>query len=111
MNGPSCPPSPSPKRRLDTLDIELPFPRVWISPRSRRDVVQSLRHSLVLNAITSGEDLIDDAVGEPTITNVYRPLKGVYRPLKGLMVSDLRIGLWSAPPRPSTVNARTEGIS
>jgi hypothetical protein len=67
-------------------------------------VVQSLRHSLVLNAITSGEDLIDDAVGEPTITNVYRPLKG-------LMVSDLRIGLWSAPPRPSTVNARTEGIS
>jgi hypothetical protein len=76
MNGPSCPPSPSPKRRLDTLDIELPFPRVWISPRSRRDVVQSLRHSLVLNAITSGEDLIDDAVGEPTITNV-RAAEGI----------------------------------
>jgi hypothetical protein len=39
-------------------------------------VVQSLRHSLVLNAITSGEDLIDDAVGEPTITNV-RAAEGI----------------------------------
>jgi hypothetical protein len=49
----------------------LPFPCVWISPWSRRDGLQPLRHSLVLNAITSDDDLIDDLVNEPTVTNVY----------------------------------------
>jgi hypothetical protein len=44
---------------------------VWISPWSRRDLVQPLRYSLVPNAITGGEDLIDDLVDEPTNTIVY----------------------------------------
>ncbi len=54
------------------LNIELPFPCVWVSPWSRSDGVEPLRHSLVINAITNDEDLIDDLVAEPTIANVYR---------------------------------------
>jgi acyl-CoA reductase-like NAD-dependent aldehyde dehydrogenase len=53
------------------LNIELAFPCVWVSPWSRSDGLQPLRHSLVLNAITGDEDLIDDLVNEPTVTNVY----------------------------------------
>jgi acyl-CoA reductase-like NAD-dependent aldehyde dehydrogenase len=55
-----------------TLNIELPFPCVWVSPWSRSDGVEPLRHSLVINAITDDEDLIDHLVAEPTIANVYR---------------------------------------
>jgi hypothetical protein len=43
---------------------------VWISPWSRRDGLQPLRRSLVLNAITSDENLLDYVVNEPTVTNV-----------------------------------------
>jgi acyl-CoA reductase-like NAD-dependent aldehyde dehydrogenase len=57
---------------VDKLNIELAFPCVWISPWSRSDGMAPLRHSLVLNAITTDEDLIDDLVNEPTVTNVYR---------------------------------------
>jgi acyl-CoA reductase-like NAD-dependent aldehyde dehydrogenase len=56
---------------VNTLNIELPFPCVWISPWSRSDGLAPLRHSLVVNAITSAQDLLDDLVNEPTITNVY----------------------------------------
>ena len=55
----------------DTLNVELPFPCVWVSAWSRADGLAPLRNSLVLNAITSDRDLIDDLVGEPTVTNVY----------------------------------------
>ncbi len=54
------------------LNVELPFPCVWVSPWSRSDGVDPLRNSLVLNAITDDEDLIDDLLAEPTIANVYR---------------------------------------
>jgi hypothetical protein len=54
------------------LNVELPFPCVWVSPWSRSDGVAPLRHSLVINAITNDDDLIDDLLAEPTITNVYR---------------------------------------
>jgi acyl-CoA reductase-like NAD-dependent aldehyde dehydrogenase len=57
---------------VDKLNIELAFPCVWISPWSRSDGMAPLRHSLVLNAITTDEHLIDDLVNEPTVTNVYR---------------------------------------
>jgi acyl-CoA reductase-like NAD-dependent aldehyde dehydrogenase len=57
---------------VDKLNIELSFPCVWVSPWSRSDGIEPLRHSLVLNAITTDEDLIDDLVNEPTVTNVYR---------------------------------------
>jgi acyl-CoA reductase-like NAD-dependent aldehyde dehydrogenase len=54
------------------LNVELPFPCVWVSPWSRADGLQPLRHSLVINAITNDEDLIDDLLADPTIANVYR---------------------------------------
>ena len=59
------------KPDVDKVNIELAFPCVWVSPWSRSDGVEPLRHSLVLNAITSDEDLIDNLVNEPTVTNVY----------------------------------------
>ena len=55
----------------DKLNVELAFPCVWVSPWSRADGLGPLRHSLVLNAITSDDDLIDDLIDEPTISNVY----------------------------------------
>jgi hypothetical protein len=59
------------KPDADLLNIELAFPCVWVSPWSRGDGLQPLRHSLMLNAITSDEDLLDELVNEPTVTNVY----------------------------------------
>jgi acyl-CoA reductase-like NAD-dependent aldehyde dehydrogenase len=55
-----------------TLNVELPFPCVWVSPWSRAEGVAPLRHSLVVTAITDNDDLIDDLIGEPSIANVYR---------------------------------------
>jgi hypothetical protein len=54
------------------LNVELPFPCVWVSPWSRADGLVPLRNSLVLNAITSDDELVDELMNEPTITNVYR---------------------------------------
>ncbi|HVQ99021.1 MAG TPA: aldehyde dehydrogenase, partial [Mycobacterium sp.] len=56
---------------VDTLNIELPFPCVWVSGWSRADGMTALRHSLVVNAFTDDEDLIDDLLADPTVTNVY----------------------------------------
>lgn len=55
----------------DKLNVELPFPCVWVSPWSRDDAIAPLRHSLVLTALTDDERLIDALLGEPTIANVY----------------------------------------
>ncbi len=57
---------------VDKLNIELPFPCVWVSRWSRAAGMAPLRHSLVVNAITGDDDLIDDLLGEPTVANVYR---------------------------------------
>jgi hypothetical protein len=54
------------------LNVELPFPCVWVSPWSRSDGLDPLRHSLVINTITNDEDLIDDLLSDSTIANVYR---------------------------------------
>jgi acyl-CoA reductase-like NAD-dependent aldehyde dehydrogenase len=56
----------------DKLNVELPFPCVWVSPWSRADGLEPLRRSLVVNAITGDDDLIDDLLAEPTVANVYR---------------------------------------
>lgn len=61
------------------LNIELPFPCVWVSPWSRSDGLEPLRHSLVLNAITADTDLIGELLGEPTIANVYSGRFPTYR--------------------------------
>ncbi|OMC43038.1 aldehyde dehydrogenase family protein [Mycobacterium sp. IS-1264] len=59
--------------KLDnTLNVELPFPCVWVSPWSRGAGVAPLRHSLVVTAITGDDELIDDLLAEPTVANVYR---------------------------------------
>src|SRR5262245_21207204 len=54
------------------LNVELPFPCVWVSPWSHADGISPLRNSLVLNAITADDELVDELVNEPTVTNVYR---------------------------------------
>jgi acyl-CoA reductase-like NAD-dependent aldehyde dehydrogenase len=56
---------------VEKLNIELAFPCVWVAPWSRSDGLRPLRHSLVLNAITTDEDLLDDLINEPTVTNLY----------------------------------------
>ncbi|MGH3727113.1 MAG: aldehyde dehydrogenase family protein [Mycobacterium sp.] len=56
---------------VDKLNTELAFPCVWISPWSRADGLAPLRHSLVINAITSSEGLIEALLDEPTVSNVY----------------------------------------
>jgi acyl-CoA reductase-like NAD-dependent aldehyde dehydrogenase len=57
---------------LQKLGVELPFPCVWVSGWSRRDGLGPLRNSLVLNVITDDDDLVEDLVNDPTVTNVYR---------------------------------------
>jgi hypothetical protein len=59
------------KPDVTKLNVELPFPCVWVSPWSPADGLEPLRHSLVISAITNDEDLIDDLLAEPTIANVY----------------------------------------
>jgi hypothetical protein len=59
------------ERDIDKLNIELPFPCVWVSPWSRDVGIEPLRRSLVITAITGDEDLIDDLLAEPTVSNVY----------------------------------------
>ncbi len=56
---------------VDTLNVELPFPCVWVAPWSRDDGVDPLRNSLVLNLITGDQQLVDTLVAEPTVSNVY----------------------------------------
>jgi acyl-CoA reductase-like NAD-dependent aldehyde dehydrogenase len=53
------------------LNVELPFPCVWVAPWSRADGLEPLKHSLVISAISDDDDLIDDLLAEPTIANVY----------------------------------------
>jgi acyl-CoA reductase-like NAD-dependent aldehyde dehydrogenase len=56
---------------VEKLNVELPFPCVWVSAWSRGDGLDPLRNSLVLNAITTDDDLIEGLVREPTVINVY----------------------------------------
>ncbi|OBK35666.1 aldehyde dehydrogenase [Mycobacterium sp. 1245111.1] len=56
---------------VNRLNVELPFPCVWVAPWSRADGLEPLRHSLVISAITDDGDLIDDLLADPTIANVY----------------------------------------
>jgi acyl-CoA reductase-like NAD-dependent aldehyde dehydrogenase len=56
---------------VSKLNVELPFPCVWVAPWSRADGLVPLRHSLVISAITDDGDLLDDLLAEPTIANVY----------------------------------------
>jgi len=53
------------------LNVELPFPCVWVGPWRPGDGVAPLRDSLVLTAMTTRADLVDALLAEPTITNLY----------------------------------------
>jgi Aldehyde dehydrogenase family len=53
------------------LDVELPFPCVWVGPWDRRAGIAPLRDSLVVVANTKDADLVDDLLNEPSIFNVY----------------------------------------
>ncbi|OBH83353.1 aldehyde dehydrogenase family protein [Mycobacterium sp. E2989] len=55
----------------DALNVELPFPCVWVAPWSRGAGPEPLRHSLVVTAITGDDSLVDELLAEPTIANVY----------------------------------------
>jgi acyl-CoA reductase-like NAD-dependent aldehyde dehydrogenase len=56
---------------VEVLNVELPFPCVWVSAWSRDDGLAPLRGSLVVNAVTGDEDLIDRLIAEPSVANVY----------------------------------------
>ncbi|MEE6169849.1 MULTISPECIES: aldehyde dehydrogenase family protein [unclassified Mycolicibacterium] len=56
---------------VDMLNTELAFPCVWIAPWCRADGMAPLRQSLVINAITTDDGLIDALLAEPTVANVY----------------------------------------
>jgi acyl-CoA reductase-like NAD-dependent aldehyde dehydrogenase len=56
---------------VDKLNVELPFPCVWVSSWSREAGLEPLRHSLVIGAITGDDKLIDELLSEPTVGNVY----------------------------------------
>ena len=54
-----------------TINVELPFPCVWVANWSRGDGIAPLRNSLVLSAITDDTELVEDLLNEPTVTNLY----------------------------------------
>jgi acyl-CoA reductase-like NAD-dependent aldehyde dehydrogenase len=61
-------------RRPDphVINVELPFPCVWVSSWVRDDGLVPLRNSLVVNAITIDDDIVERLLAEPTVTNVFR---------------------------------------
>jgi acyl-CoA reductase-like NAD-dependent aldehyde dehydrogenase len=52
-------------------NIELAFPCVWVAPWTRAAGIASFKHTLVLTAVTRDEELLDELLAEPTITNLY----------------------------------------
>jgi hypothetical protein len=52
-------------------NIELAFPCVWVAPWTRGAGIASFKHTLVLTAVTRDEELLDELLAEPTITNLY----------------------------------------
>lgn len=68
----------------DVLDVEMPFPCVWVSPWSRVDGVAPLRRSLVVNAITGDDTLIGELLAEPGIANVYSGHYPTYHTAPGM---------------------------
>jgi acyl-CoA reductase-like NAD-dependent aldehyde dehydrogenase len=51
--------------------VELPFPCVWVAPWSPDDGIDAFKQTLVLSAFTRDERLVDDLLGEPSISNLY----------------------------------------
>ncbi|GAA2268809.1 aldehyde dehydrogenase family protein [Kitasatospora cystarginea] len=53
------------------VGAELPFPCVWVAPWNRADGIAPLRDTLVLAVLTEDEELVDELVAEPTISNLH----------------------------------------
>jgi acyl-CoA reductase-like NAD-dependent aldehyde dehydrogenase len=53
------------------VKVELPFPCVWVAPWRPEEGAAPLRDSLVVTAITGHTALVDELIGEATISNVY----------------------------------------
>lgn len=53
------------------LNVELPFPCVWVGPWRPEDGMTPLRDTLVLTAMTTRPEIVDALLDEPSITNVY----------------------------------------
>ncbi|TRV76685.1 aldehyde dehydrogenase family protein [Streptomyces sp. 130] len=60
-----------PAARHPLLGLELPFPCVWVAPFDRA-ATDSLDDSLVLSLHTAEPALLDQALGNPSVSNVYR---------------------------------------
>jgi hypothetical protein len=69
---------------VEVLNVELPFPCVWVSAWSRDDGLAPLRGSLVVNAVTGDEDLIDRLIAEPSVANVYSGRHPTYYTAPGI---------------------------
>jgi acyl-CoA reductase-like NAD-dependent aldehyde dehydrogenase len=69
---------------VDKLNVELAFPCVWVAPWSTGDGVAPLRHSLVVNAITEDQALLENLVCDPTVVNVYSGRRPTYYTAPGL---------------------------
>ncbi|MFH8368275.1 aldehyde dehydrogenase family protein [Streptomyces sp. NPDC018031] len=55
----------------EQLGMELGFPCAWVAPWDRDAGIRPLRDTLVLTAVTTDAELIEELVAEPTIANVY----------------------------------------
>jgi hypothetical protein len=56
---------------VQTSGVELAFPCVWIAPWSRAEGAAPLRNTLNLVLMSSDESLIEAALGDQSIRNVY----------------------------------------
>ncbi|WP_410586421.1 aldehyde dehydrogenase family protein [Amycolatopsis sp. lyj-23] len=53
------------------LDVELPFPCVWVAPWSTADGIGPLRGSLTVTALTEDDELLSELADDPTIGNLH----------------------------------------
>lgn len=56
----------------EMLNIELPFPCVWVAPWSRDNGLTPLRGSLVVTVLSGDDAVVDGLLADPSVANVYR---------------------------------------
>ena len=53
------------------INLELPFPCVWIAPWSQDDGMKPLLNSLAVTIISHDKNLVKNCINTPSISNVY----------------------------------------
>jgi hypothetical protein len=53
------------------MNVDLPFPCVWLAPWSREQGVAPLRNPLVVTTLGADDTLVDALLDEPSISNLY----------------------------------------